>query len=120
MKTFFGFVVVLLLIITFSGKAPLKPYRDAFCEQVLLWLPANWQGEDQAVTVIANELTTLGETLGLGQQEMLASASRDKASILLFRQRYCIDKDFNPILFGEPLQRSCAIIDKHYYRLSGS
>lgn len=120
MKTFFGFAVVVLLIITFSGKEPLKSYRDDLYEHALRWVPDSWQGENQAVSLTQRELAALGKTLGLGQQQLLADAARDKASILLFRQRYCIDKDFNPVLFGDPLQKSCAIIEKHYYRLSGN
>jgi len=120
MKTFFGFAVVVLLIITFSGKEPLKSYRDALYEHALQWVPDSWQGENQAVSSTQRELSALGQTLGLGQQKLLADAARDKTSILLFRQRYCVDKDFNPVLFGDPLQKSCAIIEKHYYRLSGN
>lgn len=120
MKTFFGFVIVLLLIITFSGTAPLKPYRDTLYAHALQMIPDSWQSENQAVGAIQREFSALGQTLGQGQQQLLSNAATDKASIMQFRQRYCMDKDFNPVLFGEPLQKSCAIVEKHYYRLSGN
>lgn len=120
MKTFFWFAVVVLLIITFSGKEPIKPYRDTLYGHVLQLIPDNWQSDSQALSTIQRKLSELGKTLGQGQQELLSRASADKASIVQFRQRYCIDKDFNPVLFGEPLQKSCAIVEEYYSRLIGN
>ena len=120
MKTFFWFAVVVLLLITFSDREPIKPYRDALYGQVLEMIPDNWQSDSQALGSIQRKFTELGKSLGQGQQELLAKAATDKASIVQFRQRYCIDKDFNPVLFGEPLQKSCAIIEEYYSRLLGN
>lgn len=120
MKTFFWFAVVLLLIITFSGKEPIKPYRDTLLVKVLQLVPDSWQSDTQALVAVQHELAAFAKTLGQGQQDLLAKAATDKASLVQFRQRYCIDRDFNPVLFGEPLQKSCAIVEKYYYRLIGN
>lgn len=120
MKTFFWFAVVVLLIITFSGKEPIKPYRDTLYAHVLQMIPDSWQSESQTLRSLQRAFQELGKTLGQGQQELLAKAATDKASIMQFRQRYCIDKDFNPVLFGEPLHKSCAIVEEYYSRLIGN
>lgn len=120
MKRFFWFVLLLLLIITFSGKEPIKPYRDTLYQQILQQIPTSWQSETQALQALQQEVTTYAQSLGQGQQEFLAKASANVASITQFRQRYCIDRNFNPVLFGEPLQKSCAIVEKYYYRFNGN
>lgn len=120
MKTFFWFVVIFLLLLTFSGEPPLKPYRDKVVDYAVSLIPAEWQSDSQALVSIQRELKDYSKSLGLRQQEFLAAAAENKDSVLRFRQNYCINKDFNPVLFGEPLQRSCAIIEKYYDRLSGN
>lgn len=120
MKKIFWFVVLFLLLLTFSGEPPLKPYRDQIIEYALSLVPAEWQSDSQAVASIQRDLNAYAQTLGLRQQEFLATAAANKDSILSFRQNYCVNKDFHPVLFGEPLQRSCSIIDKYYDRLTGN
>lgn len=120
MKMFFWFAVVVLLIITFSGKEPIKPYRDSLYGHVLQLVPDSWQSETQALTALQRDLSALGETLGQGQQDLLNNAAKDTASVIQFRQRYCLNNNFNPVLFGEPLRKSCAIIEQYYFRLSGN
>lgn len=120
MKRIFWFVVLFLLLLTFSGKPPLKPYRDKIIDYALSLVPTEWQSDSQAVASIQRDLKAYAQTLGLRQQEFLAAAAADKDSILRFRQNYCVNKDFHPVLFGEPLQRSCSIIDKYYDRLTGN
>lgn len=120
MKKFFWFAVLFLLLLTFSGEPPLKPYRDWVIDYALSLVPAEWQSDSQAAASIQRDLTAYAKTLGLRQQEFLAAAAENKQSILQFRQNYCINKDFHPVLFGEPLQRSCSIIEKYYGRLTGN
>lgn len=120
MKKFFWFAVILLLLITFSDEPPLQPYRHHVINFTLSLIPPEWQSDQQAVISIQRELADYGNTLGLRQQEFLARAAENKASILLFHKNYCINKDFHPVLFGEPLVRSCAIIARYLERLTGN
>jgi len=119
MKKLFLLIIVILLLVTFSGKEPLKTYRDALYDKALTLVPEHWDGEHRAMKAIQHEFTELGLTLGQRQRQLLANAATDQAQLKLFRQRYCIDKDFNPVLYGKALQDSCAIIDKYAYQLTG-
>lgn len=116
MKLFFSIVLIVLLLITFSDKEPIKPYRDSFYQQILVWIPDNWKNENLAVIAIQREFMSLSKDLGIGQKQLLAEAAANKVSILRFRQRYCLESEFHPLLHGQLLEDSCAIIDKYYYR----
>lgn len=119
MKTFFWLVVVVLLIITFSDHELIRPYRDKAYELILDKAPSSGRMNDQqALRRIQQQLTELGNTLGEGQQRQLSRAIESKESILQFRQRYCIDRDFNPLLFGDALRESCEIIELHHEALT--
>lgn len=118
MKKLFLLIIAILLLVTFSGKEPLKTYRDMAFAKALTLVPEHWDGEHKAMKAVKEEFTALGLTLGQRQQQLLANAASDKTQLLLFRQRYCIDKDFNPVLYGKALQDSCYIIDKYAYLLT--
>lgn len=117
MKKLFLFIIVVLLLVTFSGKEPLKTYRDALYNKALTLIPEHLDDEHKAMKGVNRELTELGLALGQRQQQLLANAATDKTQLLLFRQRYCIDKDFNPVLYGKALHDSCSIIEKYAYLL---
>lgn len=119
MKKFFWFALIILLLLTFSDKQPIKPYRDAVVEQVVMMLPASWQADNRDLLTLQQELKALGETLGQSQRDLLARIATDKTSVTQFRQRYCINREFDPVLFGEPLQKSCAIVEQYIHRLDG-
>lgn len=120
MKTFFWVAVLILLLITFSGKEPLKTYREKLYDKGLQLIPENWQSEQQVIANLQRELLALTPNLNQRQQRLISDAATNKASILQFRQRYCLDREFNSALPNELRQQSCAIIEQYYFRLSGN
>ncbi|MCB5226516.1 hypothetical protein JAO78_006775 [Alishewanella sp. 16-MA] len=117
MKKFFWFAFIILLLITFSGREPLKTYRDMFFNKVESVVSESWQQEDRGVIAVQREFTALTENLGVGQQKLLNNAAASRSSILEYRQTYCVNQEFNSLLFGEVQQKSCRIIEKHLNQL---
>jgi hypothetical protein len=120
MKTFFWVAVLILLLITFSGKEPLKTYREKLYEQGLQLIPTSWQSENQIISNLQRDLLALTPDLNQRQQRLITDAASNKDSLLQFRQRYCLDREFNSALPNELRQQSCAIIEQYYFRLSGN
>jgi hypothetical protein len=119
MKKFFWLAVIVLLLLTFSDHELLRPYRDQLYGLVLDNAPSSGKmSDEQALRQIQKQFTALAANWGERQQLQLNKAAESKANLLLFHQRYCVGRDFNPILFGEPLQQSCGIIDSHMEALT--
>jgi hypothetical protein len=117
MKNFFWLVVVVLLVITFSDHDIIRPYKEKLFELVLDKAAVVGDGKEAALRKTRKQLLALAQQWGAGQQAQLEKASSSIANLLQFHRSYCVNKDFNPILFGEPLQQSCAIIDSQIQNL---
>jgi hypothetical protein len=115
MKKLLWVLLIILLLATFSDHPRISPYK----EQLYSWLvslagSSGRAGEAQALKNVDNLFQQLGQQLGEGQRAQLKNAASSKEELLKFRQRYCIDRDFNPLLFGEPLSKACSIIESQY------
>ncbi|KKO45994.1 hypothetical protein WG68_07600 [Arsukibacterium ikkense] len=120
MKKFFWLAVIVLLILTFSDHELIRPYRDQVYGLILDRAPSSGKMSDQqALRQVQKQLNALTAKLGESQQQQLSRAAESKESLLVFYQRYCVNRDFNPILFGEPLRESCSIISSHMEALTG-
>lgn len=118
MKKFFWLVVIVLLLITFSDHDLIRPYKEQLFELVLDQAAIAGDDKEAALRRTRKQLTELSAQWGDNQREWLAKASSSVDNLLRFRRDYCVNKDFNPILFGEPLQQSCAIIESNYQNLT--
>ncbi len=119
MKKFFWLAVIVLLLLTFSDHELLRPYRDQIYGLILDKAPSSGKmSDEQAMRYIQKQFKELTADWGEGQQQQLSKAAESKQSLLVFHQRYCVNRDFNPILFGEPLRKSCSIIDSQLEALT--
>lgn len=118
MKKFFWLVVAVLLLITFSDHDLIRPYKEQLFELVLDKAAIAGDDKEAALRRTRKQLLALSEQWGEGQRTQLEKASSSVQNLLRFHRDYCINKDFNPILFGEPLQQSCSVIESHYHNLS--
>lgn len=115
MKKLLLILLIIMLLATFSDHPRISPYKEQLIQQFYQMAgSASRSGEAQALRNIDRLFTELGKDLGEGQRAQLQRAASSKQELLKFRQRYCIDGDFNPLLFGEPLRKTCAIIDSQY------
>lgn len=118
MKKFFWLVVVILLVITFSDHDLIRPYKEQLYELILDKAAIAGDDKEAALRKTRKQLLALSEQWGEGQRSQLEKASSSMDNLLRFRRDYCVNKDFNPILFGEPLRQSCDIIESNYPNLS--
>ncbi|MEH8022266.1 hypothetical protein [Rheinheimera metallidurans] len=117
MKKFFLLVVIVLLLITFSDTDMLRPYRDQLYALIQDNVPSAGDNKDAALRKIQKQLLTLSEQWGEEQRAFLEKASSSIENIKKFHRNYCINNDFNPILFGDPLKQSCVVIENNYDNL---
>ncbi|GAB59701.1 hypothetical protein [Rheinheimera nanhaiensis] len=118
MKKFFWLVVIILLLITFSDHDLIRPYKEQLFELVLDKAAIAADDNEAALRRTRKQLLELSAQWGEGQRAQLEKASSSLESLQRFRRDYCVNKDFNPILFGEPLRQSCSIIENNYHNLT--
>lgn len=117
MKKFFWIVVLVLLVITFSDHDLIRPYKEQLFELVLDKASIAGDNKKVALRKTKQELMAAASQWGEGQVAQLEKATVSIEALLQFQRNYCKNGDFNPILFGEPLQKSCAIISRHEQNL---
>lgn len=120
MKKLFWIIVVILLILTFSDHDVIRPYKEQLYDTVKVKLAGASDNKQGALRQLKKELMAAAEQWGEGQRNQLEKASSSIESVLKFQRSYCINGDFNPIMFGEPLKQSCQIISKHQHTLTKS
>jgi hypothetical protein len=118
MKTFFWLVVVVLLVITFSDTALIRPYKEQVLELVVDNVADFGDSQEAALRKTRKQLMAQAEPWGDSQRAQLEKAAASIDSLKRFRQNYCINKDFSPYLYGEPLQQTCAVIEQNYPNLT--
>ena len=118
MKKFFWLVLIVLLLITFSDHDLIRPYKEQLFELIQDKAAIAADDKEAALRRTRKQLMSLSELWGDGQRAQLEKATSGVDNLLRFRRDYCVNKDFNPILFGEPLKQSCKIIDDNYVNLS--
>lgn len=118
MKKFFWLVVIILLLITFSDHHLLRPYKEQLVDLLVDYVAIGVDDKEAGLRKTRKELQQLAEQWGDSQRNYIDKAATSAESLLKFRRDYCINKDFNPILFGEPLTQVCAIINTHQQMLA--
>ncbi|OBP17221.1 hypothetical protein A5320_20435 [Rheinheimera sp. SA_1] len=111
MKKLLWIIVAVLLLATFSDHPVLLPYKQKlYAKFTDTTHNASQVKAEQALQKLANRLQEFGATLGKGQQTELQKVGSSKAAVLEFQQAYCIDRQFHPLFYGEPIGKVCTII----------
>lgn len=118
MKTFFWIVVAFLLVLTFSDHQLIRPYKEQIIGVISDKAALATDDKQQAMRTTKKQLLALAEQWGEGQRAQLQKATESPETLLKFHRNYCVNGDFNPILYGEPLKQSCQIIDHNIQALT--
>ena len=118
MKTFFWLAAIILLVITFSDTDLIRPYKEKLIEYVVDEVASAGDSKEAALRKTRKELMALAEEWGDGQRAQLEKAAASVGSLLKFRQDYCINGDFSPYLYGDPLRQVCTIIESNFVNLN--
>ncbi|MBO1257012.1 hypothetical protein J3L16_15060 [Alteromonas sp. 5E99-2] len=112
MRSFFYFVVFAAVLVAF--------FRSELAEDILI-------SKNYSITQWFNQLSENAELKAIAsfKEEVLASIPNfseqqtsyverimeDKETLSVFHQRYCMQKDINPYVFGENLEKFCNLIE---------
>lgn len=113
MKKLLWIIVAVLLLATFSDHPVLLPYKQKlYAKFTDTTHNASQIKAEQALQTLAGRLQEFGASLGKGQQAELQKISSSKAEILEFQKSYCVERQFHPLFYGEPIGKVCTIIQE--------
>ncbi len=111
MKKMLWIILVVLLVATFADHPRLLPYKQKIYAKFSDSTHSAGEAKNEkALQKLANRLQAIGATLGKGQQAELQRLTGSKASVLEFRQTYCIEQQFHPLFYGETIVKVCTTI----------
>lgn len=111
MKKLLWIIVAVLLLATFSDHPVLLPYKQKlYAKFTDTTHNAGQIKAEQALQKLASRLQEFGATLGKGQQAELQKISSSKSEVLEFKKTYCVERQFHPLFYGDPIGKVCTII----------
>jgi uncharacterized protein YaaR (DUF327 family) len=113
MKKLLWIIVAILLLATFSDHPVLLPYKQKLYANFSdTTHNASQAKTEKTLQTLANRLQEVGASLGKGQQAELQKISSSKAAVVEFQQTYCVNGQFHPLFYGEPITKVCMIIQE--------
>lgn len=111
MKKVLWFIVVVMLVATFSDHPKILPYK----QQLYSMFAGSTQNAsavktEQALIQLARKFEELAETLGKGQQTELNEIASSADKVRQFNQQYCREGQFHPLFYGDSISKVCRII----------
>lgn len=118
MKKFFWIAVIFLLVLTFSDHELIRPYKEQVYNLIMDKASNASDSNEAALRHVKKELMAAAENWGEGPRSQLEKATSSLDSVLRFHKNYCVNGDFNPIIYGEPLKQSCVILNNQHHNLT--
>ncbi len=113
MKKVLWLIVGILAIASLSDQPFLLPYKQALFEQLSSEAEnaTKMQGS-QSLRQVKKELTPIVQDMGDGQKAEVERITSDIAALRDFYNSYCVSQQFNPLFYGETMQKMCLVIDR--------
>lgn len=118
MKKIFWIIIIILLVMTFSDHELIRPYKEKLHGLIMDKASASGDNKQAVLRQVKKELMAAALQWGDSQRAQLEKATMSIDALLKFHRDYCINGDFNPIIFGDPLKQSCNIINNHQHNLT--
>lgn len=111
-KWLFIIITMLILANPKSNVLPVQYQFDliALIKQEITSLQSPKQRSNSKVKQELEEITAYFSD---DEKEYLKKLTNSRDSLLTFYRNYCLQKDFNPILYGDHLQQTCKVIAKN-------
>lgn len=119
MKKALWFIVIVLMIATFSDHPKILPYKEALFDLLSSEAQsATKTGGSQSLRQVRRELKVVSRDMGTGQQEELERVTADIDTLREFYKTYCVDKQFNPLFYGDGMEKVCQTISRQRQALN--
>lgn len=119
MKKALWFIVIILMIATFSDHPKILPYKEALFDLLSAEAQnATKSTGSQSLRQVKRDLMALSRDMGTGQQQELERITADLETLHDFYKTYCVDQQFNPLFYGDGIKSICMTISRQRIALN--
>lgn len=117
-KKLFYFFVVLAIIVAIDHPKINEFYDNTIGQFKMFAREGLKTSKNPGGTKVYREISKYFDGYSSSEIELIDKLTKDNQKVLKFRQDYCVNGDFNPVIYGDHLKQLCAIIEKHKRQLS--
>lgn len=92
-------------------------YDDTIGQIKLLARDSAKPGGNLGAANIYDEMQTRFDRYSEAEKQLIKTITKDNPSVLKFQKDYCVNKDFNPVIYGVHKKEFCAVISIHEDKL---
>lgn len=119
MRKALWFIVIILMIATFSDHPKILPYKEALFDLLSSEAQnATKSSGGQSLRQVKRDLMALSRDMGTGQQQELERITADLDTLHDFYKTYCLDQQFNPLFYGDGIKDICMTISRQRIALN--
>ena len=117
MKKLF-YLLVALAILSAADHPMVNQMYDQTLGQFEMFARSSMkQSENAGAIGIFTDMETRFGRYSESEQAMIKKVTRSNKAVLKFRQDYCVNKDFNPVIYGAHKTEFCEVIAQHKMNL---
>jgi GH25 family lysozyme M1 (1,4-beta-N-acetylmuramidase) len=117
-KKLFYFLLVLAIIVAVDHPAMNAFYDDTIGRFKMFAREGIKTQKNPGANRVYREMEQYLEQYTDDEKNMLDELTKNNQKVLAFRQSYCINGDFNPVIYGVHLKQFCRVIEKHKTQLN--
>ncbi len=116
-KKLFYFLVILAIIVAIDHPKINEFYDNTLGEFKMFAREGLKTTKNPGGAKVYRDISQHFSSYSQGEIEMIDTLTKDNQKVLKFRQDYCVNGDFNPVIYGDHLKQLCQIIERHKKQL---
>lgn len=116
-KKLFYFFVILAIIVAIDHPKINAFYDDTIGQFKIFAREGIKTSKNPGASKVYREIEKHFAQYSDDEKAMIAKVTKNNQTALAFRQAYCVNGDFNPVIYGDHLRQLCSIMEKHKKQL---
>jgi hypothetical protein len=118
MKKLFYFLLILAVIVAIDHPAVNAFYDDTIGRFKIFAREGIKTQKNPGASRVYREMKKHFDQYSQEEIKMLDELTKSNQKVLAFRKNYCVNGDFNPVIYGAHLKQFCNVIEKHKIQLN--
>lgn len=118
MKKLFYFLLVLAIITAIDHPTINQFYDDTLGRFKLFAREGIKTAKNPGASQVYRQMKKHFDNYSQPEIQMIDKLTKNNQKVLAFRQAFCVEGEFNPVIYGAHLKQFCAVIEKHKKQLT--
>jgi hypothetical protein len=113
MKKIFYILVALAILSALDNPVINQFYDDTIGQINAFARSTSKEGRDRGAALVYGDMGHYLAEYSEAEKAMIEKITQSNTSVLKFEKTYCINKDFNPVIYGAHQAKLCSVIRLH-------